>query len=73
MDLGSIEPRFTWNKQFENGHFIWESLESGLAANNWFLKFPSARVHHLHCDSSDHSPLLINLTGLDPLPRKKIF
>ena len=41
--------------------------------NNWFLKYPGSRVHHLHCSSSGHSPLLINLSGLDPPPRKKIF
>ena len=27
----------------------------------------------MHCSSSDHNPLLINLSGLDPLLRKKIF
>lgn len=28
---------------------------------------------HLHCDSSDHSPLFINLSGLEPPPWKKNF
>lgn len=52
---------------------IWERLDRGLANNNWFLKFPGTRIYHLHNSSSDHNPLLINHSGLDPLPRKKIF
>lgn len=58
---------------FEDGHSIWERLDKGLANINWFLKFPSTRVYHMHCDTSDHYLLHINLLGLDPLPRKKIF
>ena len=41
-----------------------------MATNSWFQKFPRTRVHHLSCMSSDHSSLLINLSGL-PDPRKK--
>ena len=41
-----------------------------MATNSWFQKFPGTRVHHLSCMSSDHSPLLINLSGL-PKPRRK--
>ena len=29
------------------------------------MKFSSSKVHHLHSDSSDHSPLWITLDGLD--------
>ena len=48
-------------------------MNRGLATDNWVSKFLGSRVHHLHCDSSDHSPLLINLLGLDSLPLKKTF
>ena len=41
-----------------------------MATNSWFQKFPGTRVHHLNCMSLDHSPLLINLSGM-PEPRKK--
>ena len=41
-----------------------------MATNSWFQKFPGTKVHHLSCMSSDHSPLLINLSGM-PDPRKK--
>lgn len=50
-----------------------KGLTRGLANNSWFMKFSGSRVHHLHCSSSDHSPLLINLSGLDQVPRKKNF
>lgn len=71
MDLGFIGPKFSWSKHFENGYSIWKRLNRGSASNNWFLKFLGTQVHHLHCDSLNHSPLLINLSGLDHLPRKK--
>ena len=41
-----------------------------MATNSWFQKFPGTRIHHLQCMSSDHTPLLINLSGL-PEPRRK--
>ena len=44
-----------------------------MANNAWFQKFPGSRVHHLCYDSSDHVPLFINLSGLEPPPRKKCF
>ena len=73
MDLGYVGLKFTWVRHFENGNSIWERLDRGLATNWWFLKFPGSRVHHLHCDSSDHSPLLVVLAPLDIPTRKKIF
>ena len=73
MDLRFTGSQITWSKHFEDGHSIWERLGRGLVNNNWFLKFSGSRVHHLHCSSSDHSPLLINLSGLDQVPRKKNF
>ena len=73
MDLGFIGSQFTWSKHFEDGHSIWERLDKGLANSSWFLKFPGSRVHHLHCSLSDHLPFLINLSGLNQVPRKKKF
>ena len=71
MDLGYVGLKFTWVRHFENGNSIWERLDRGLATNWWFLKFPGSRVHHLHCDSLDHSPLLVVLAPLDIPTRKK--
>jgi len=73
MDLGYFGPKFTWARHFDNGNSIWERLDQGLATNNWFLKFPGTRVHHLRCDSSDHVPIHIVFSGLDPPRRKKLF
>ena len=73
MDLGYVGPKFTWARHFDNGNSIWERLDRGLTTNNWFLKFPGMRVHHLRCDSSDHVPIHIVFSGLDPPRRKKLF
>ena len=73
MDLGYIGPKFTWARHFDNGNSIWERLDRGLATNSWFLKFPSTKVHHLRCDSSDHIPIHIVYSRLDPPRRKKLF
>ncbi|XP_023898638.1 uncharacterized protein LOC112010525 [Quercus suber] len=72
IDLGFVGPRFTWSKHFSDGHSIWERLDR-LANNNWFHKFPGSRVHHLQYFASDHYSLLINISGLNPPPTKKIF
>ena len=73
MDLGYVGPKFTWARHFDNGNSIWERLDRGLATNDWFLKFPGTRVHHLRCDSSDHVPIHIMFSGLDHPRRKKLF
>ena len=73
VDLRFVDPKFTWSRHFEDGRSIWERLDRGLANNAWFQKLPRSRVHHLHCDSLDHVPLFLNLSGLEPPPRKKSF
>ena len=73
LDLGFMGNCFTWCKHFEDGHSIWERLDQGMANDSWFQKFPGTIIHHLQSNSSDHYPLLINLSGLDPPPKKRIF
>ena len=73
MDLGFVGPKFTWAKHYVDGHSIRVRLDRCMATNSWFQKFPGSRVHHLSCMSSDHSPLLINLSGVPDLRRKKCF
>ena len=73
LDLGFVGNRFTWSKHFTDGHFIWERLDRGVVNASWFLKFPGTIVHHLHCTSSDHMPLYINLLGLEVPSRRKLF
>jgi len=73
LDLGFIGNRFTWSKHFVDGHSIWERLDRGVVNAIWFLKFPDTILHHLHCTSSDHMPLYINLLGLEISSRRKLF
>ncbi|KAL0006196.1 hypothetical protein SO802_013757 [Lithocarpus litseifolius] len=73
IDLGFVGPKYTWSKHFESGQSIWERLDRGLATNNWFLLFLGTKIHHLHCFSSDHLPLFINLSGLEIPGRRKVF
>lgn len=70
LDLGFVWSHFTWCRHFDDGHSIWERLDRGMATNSWLTKLSGSRVHHLHCDSSDHSPLFLNLLALDPPPLK---
>ena len=44
-----------------------------LGNSEFLIKFPGSRVSHLRCMSSDYVPLLINLSGLEAPPRKKVF
>ena len=71
LDLEFMGNCFTWCKQFKDGHSIWERLDRGMANDSWFQKFPGTIIHHLQSNSSDHYPLLINLSGLDPPPKKE--
>ena len=71
MDLGFEGPKYTWSRHFEIGNSIQERLNRCLATNSWFLKFPGSKVYHLRCNSSNHNPLHIVFSGLDPHIRKK--
>lgn len=73
MDLGFVGSWFTWSKHFVDGHSIWERLNCGLANNPWFTKFLGTIATHLHCISSDHCPLLINLSRLELQAQKRPF
>lgn len=64
---------YTWQKYFVDGHSIWEILDRGLATNDWLMKFPRVRIHHLSSDSSDHYPLWIILDGLEVESIPKLF
>ena len=73
LDLGYMRDQFTWRKHFADGHSLWERLDRGLANHEWFMKFIGTKIHHLHSDSSDHSPLWITLDGLDIPSFTKLF
>ena len=73
IDLGFKGSKFTWSKHFTDGHSVWERLDRGLGNSEFLIRFPGSKVSYLKCMSSDHIPLLINLTGLEAPPRKKVF
>ena len=73
IDLDFEGPKFTWSKYFSDGHSIWERLDRGLVNSGFLLKYPGSKVSHLRCMSSDHVPILINLSGLKAPPRRKVF
>lgn len=73
INLSFVGSQFTWRKNFVDRHSIWERQDRGLANHDWFLKFLGSKVHHLHSDSSDHSPLWITPEGLEILSFAKPF
>ena len=73
IELGFLGPWYTWQKHFQAGHSIWERLDRALATNDWLLRFACTHVHHLKSDTSDHSPLWIDMEGLNFQPISKPF
>ena len=65
IDLGFTGSQYTWQRHFSNGHSIWERLDRCLANNDWLIKFAGSKVHHLHCSTSDHIPMLIVPNGIE--------
>nr|POE46432.1 hypothetical protein CFP56_41679 [Quercus suber] len=61
-DLGFSGPKFTWHGR-RRGEWIWERLDRGVANYEWLTQFPTGRVKHLNCFTSDHRPILLSLDG----------
>ncbi|XP_050241121.1 uncharacterized protein LOC126690018 [Quercus robur] len=60
VDLGFSGPEFTWHGR-RRGELIWERLDRGVANYEWLARFPTGRIKHLHCFTSDHRPILLSL------------
>lgn len=73
LDLSFVGSPYTWQKHFADGHSIWERLNRGIATNEWLMKFPRTRIHHLTSDSTDHCPLWIVPEGLEVTCPNKPF
>ncbi|XP_030973776.1 uncharacterized protein LOC115993921 [Quercus lobata] len=52
---------FTWCSRRSGDHNVWIRLDRGVATVDWFLRFPTFRIHHLECFHSDHRPILLIL------------
>ena len=60
MDLGYSGPDFT-RHGCRRGELIWERLDRGVTNHEWFAQFPTGRIRHLNCFTSDHRPILLSL------------
>ena len=58
---------------FKNRDFIWERLDRSFANNDWLIHFGGSFIHHLTCNTSDHSPLWILPEILDVTIQAKPF
>ena len=58
-DLGFSGFPFTWCNRRPGDHNVWIRLDRGVATVDWFLRFPTSRIHHLECFHSDHRPILL--------------
>ena len=61
-DLGFSGPDYTWHGR-RRGEWIWERLDRGVANYEWLTRFPTSRMKHLNCFTSNHRPILLSLGG----------
>ena len=64
IDLGFVGNKFTWYKNFSNGHTIWERLDRAVGTHSWLSLFPATKVITLECVTSDHKPIIIHPMGI---------
>ena len=72
--MGYVGPSFTWLYQRVDGFQIRERLDRALASLEWERRFQDARLYHLTCSASDHSPLSLHFFRKPQRQRRsKIF
>ena len=59
-DLGFMGPKYTWLYQRANGSQIRERLDRALVSLEWGACFQVAKLFHLTCLTSNHSPLSLH-------------
>ena len=59
-DLGFYGPKFTWNNCKEEGNFIQERLDKGVANKEWCSRFPNFCISMEVVACSDHNPILLS-------------
>ena len=60
VDLGFSRLDFTWYGR-QRGEWIWERLDRGVANYEQLTWFPTGRIKHLNCYTSNHRPILLSL------------
>jgi len=63
IDLGFSGPKLTWLRGMDTGMAKGARLDRALSNTAWRILFPEATVTHLPRISSDHTPLLLSLSG----------
>lgn len=64
MDLSTLGPKMTWTNGREGYAHKLKRLDRAFGNGEFRMKFPDAAVTNLPQTTSDHSPILINLTGI---------
>lgn len=69
-DLGFVGNKITWSEHYPDGHTGWERLDRAIGTSAWLLMFPTSKVIHLECGSSDHKSIIIHPNGI-PIQKQK--
>ena len=73
LDLGFTGPKFRWTRGKTPNTFTGARLDRALSNTNWRIGFPDAEVNILPKINSDHSPMLISISGSRHYPNSKQF
>lgn len=60
VDVGFLDPQFTWNKGIFFKNFVGAHMDRGLFTIDWRMKFSEASITHLPRAHSDHYPIMLN-------------
>ncbi|XP_073358338.1 uncharacterized protein [Aegilops tauschii subsp. strangulata] len=71
VDLGFKGTRWTYEKRVEGGSYTRVRLDRALGSVDWCGLFPAASVEHLTAATSDHSPVLLQLSHPNGGKKKK--
>ncbi|XP_059436727.1 uncharacterized protein LOC132169767 [Corylus avellana] len=65
-DLGFSGPRFTWSNMGQDASFTQERLDRVVGNSGWCNMHKSAGVHVLAARASDHNPIYVSFSGIQP-------
>jgi hypothetical protein len=62
QDLGYVGRAWTFEERMVRGSFCRVCLDRALATPDWSALYPTATLKHLTAATSDHGPILLELT-----------